>query len=197
LLPDSEFALAAAQRIAHLTDPDAGAALTEPRKFVVKEGIRNLGLVQDSARFRPQESEPGKLAAEYVKHLEQHPLDSDVRERLATIYAEHYQRLDLAADQLEQMIQLENQPHKQVVRWLNQLADMQVRGGMDHETVKLTLQRIIDLDPNLAAAETARKRMALLKLELRSKGEKQSVKMGTYEQNLGLKASRRTGSRGD
>jgi tetratricopeptide (TPR) repeat protein len=197
LLPDSEFALAAAQRIAHLTDPDAGAALTEPRKFVVKEGIRNLGLVQDSARFRPQESEPGKLAAEYVKHLEQHPLDSDVRERLATIYAEHYQRLDLAADQLEQMIQLENQPHKQVVRWLNQLADMQVRGGVDHETVKLTLQRIIDLDPNLAAAETARKRMALLKLELRSKGEKQSVKMGTYEQNLGLKASRRTGSRGD
>jgi hypothetical protein len=168
--------------------------MTEPRKFVVKEGVRNLGLVQNTAQFRPKESEPGKLAAEYVKHLEQHPLDTDVRERLAVIYAEHYQRLDLAADQLEQMIQLENQPHKQVVRWLNQLADMQVRGGLDYETVKQTLQRIIDLDPGLAAAETARKRMALLKLELRTKGEKQSVKMGTYEQNVGLKASRRSGS---
>ncbi|HZR21885.1 MAG TPA: hypothetical protein VFE51_31675 [Verrucomicrobiae bacterium] len=191
-LPESEFALAAAQRIAHLTDPDAGSM--EPRKFVVKEGIRSLGLVQDTARFRPQEAEPGKLAAEYVKHLEQHPLDTDVRERLAVIYAEHYHRLDLAADQLEQMIQLENQPHKQVVRWLNQLADMQVHAGANYDTVKQILQRIVDLDPDLAAAETARKRIALLKLELKGKEQKESVKMGTYEQNIGLKASRHSAS---
>jgi hypothetical protein len=130
------------------------------------------------------------MAAEYVKHLEQHPLDTEVRERLASIYADHYQRLDLAADQLEQMIQLENQPPKQIVRWLNLLADLQVRSGSTYDTVKQTLQRIVDLDPNLAAAETARKRMALLKLELKPKTPAQSFKLGTYEQNLGLKAAR-------
>jgi hypothetical protein len=88
------------------------------------------------------------------------------------------------------MIQLENQPPKQVVRWLNILADLQVREGKDYETVKQTLQRIIDLAPELAAAETARKRLGLLKLELKAKTQNQSVKMGTYEQNLGLKTRR-------
>ncbi len=190
LLPDSEFALTASQRIGHLTDSDALLGLNADRKYVVKEGVRNIGLIQDSKQFQPKDVEPGKQAAELVAHLEQHPLDTEVRERLALIYANHYHRLDLAADQLEQMIQLENQPPKQVVRWLNLLADLQVREGTDYETVKQTLQRIIDLVPELAAAETARKRLGLLKLELKGKTQNQSVKMGTYEQNLGLKARR-------
>lgn len=188
LLPETEFALTAAQRIAHLGSPDVAAQ--ETRKFVVKQGIRNLGLVMNSSQFQPKETEPGKLAAEYVAHLEQHPLDTDARERLAILYADHYQRLDLATDQLEQMAATENQPHKLIVRWLNLLADLQVRHGADYETVKNTLQRIIDLDPDLAAAETARKRMALLKLEIKGKAQNQSVRLGTYEQNLGLKGVR-------
>jgi hypothetical protein len=81
-----------------------------------------------------------------------------------------------------------------VVRWLNLLADLQIRHGADFETVKQTLQRIIDLDPKLAAAETARKRIALLKLELKAKAQNQSVKLGTYEQNIGLKSARERGN---
>ncbi len=189
LLPETEFALAAAQRIGHLEDPEM-LPTHEPKKFFVKEGIKNLGLAKNPASFQPTEKEPGKMAAEYVKHLEQHPLDTDVRERLAVIYADHFHRLDLAADQLEQMVQLPNQPGRLIVRWLNLLADLQIRSGVDYETVKQTLQRIIDFDPNLAAAENARKRIDLLKLELRGKQQNQSVKLGTYEQNLGLKSAR-------
>jgi hypothetical protein len=146
--------------------------------------------VKNPQSFTPKESEPGKIAAEYVAHLHQHPLDTDARERLAIIYADHYQRLDMATDQLQQMIEVPNQPPKQVVRWLNLLADLQIRSGLDYDTVKQTLQRIIDLDPKLAAAETAGKRIALLKLELKAKHQNQSVKMGSYEQNLGLKTVR-------
>jgi len=189
LLPETEFALTAAQRIAHLGDPDARSG-GPPAKFIVKEGIRNLGLIRDTKRFVPKEADPEKLAAEYVRHLQEHPLDTDVRERLAIVYADHYQRPDLATNELEQMIQLENQPPKQVVRWLNLLADIQVRTGADYESVKKTLERIVELDPNLAAAETARKRIALLKLEVKSKAQNQSFKLGTYEQNLGLKSRR-------
>lgn len=192
LLPDTEFSLTASQRIAHLADPDMAGMPHEPRKFVVKEGVRNLGLLASTHQFVPAETEPGKMAAEYVKHLEQHPLDTDARERLAVIYADHYHRLDLATDQLEQMIQLPNQPPKLVVRWLNLLADLQVREGLEYEAVKQTLERIIAQDPKLAAAETAGKRIALLKLELKAKKPNQSVKMGTYEQNIGLKT--RSGS---
>jgi hypothetical protein len=161
------------------------------KKFVVTEGIRNLGLAKNPPPFTPKEKEPAKIAAEYVKHLEQHPLDTDVRERLAILYADHYHRLDLAADELEQMITLPNQPARLVVRWLNVLADLQVRSSANYEMVKLTLQRIIDLDPNLAAAETARKRIALLKLEFKAKQQNESVKLGTYEQNIGLKRASR------
>ncbi len=188
LLPDTEFSLTAAQRIAHLGDPESARTPLEPRKFIVKEGVRNLGLMANTHKFVPAETEPGKMAAEYVQHLEQHPLDTDAREHLAVIYADHYHRLDLATDQLEQMIQLPSQPSKQVVRWLNLLADLQIREGLDYEAVRKTLQRIIDLDPKLAAAETAGKRIALLKLELKAKQQQQAVKLGAYEQNLGLKA---------
>ena len=188
-LPETEFALAAAQRIAHLADPEETFA-QEHKKFLVVEGVKNLGLARNPAPFQPTEKDPGKVAAEYVKHLEQHPLDTDVRERLAVIYTDHFHRLDLAAGELEQMIQMPNQPGRFLVRWMNLLADLQVRSGVDYETVKQTLQRIIDLDPNLAAAEIAQTRINLLKLELKGKKQNQAVKLGTYEQNIGLKAAR-------
>ena len=95
LLPDTEFALAASQRIGHLTDPDALLGVNAERRFVVKEGVRNLGLLQETKQFQPKEIEPAMQAAEYVKQLEQHPLDTEVRERLALVYANHYHRLDL------------------------------------------------------------------------------------------------------
>jgi hypothetical protein len=106
------------------------------------------------------------------------------------LYADHYGRLDLAADQLEQMIQQPNQPPRLIVRWLNILADLQVRAGADYDTIQQTLQRIIDLYPNAASAEIARNRLALIRLEMKVNEKKQSIKMGSYEQNIGLKAKR-------
>jgi len=150
--------------------------------------------MQQSPAIAPLEKEPGQVAVELVKHLETHPLDTEAREKLAVIYADHYQRLDLATAQLEEMIQLANQPGRLVVRWLNLIADLQIRSGTDYESIKATLQRIIDLYPNLAAAENARKRIDLLKLELKAKQSSQPVKLGAYEQNLGLKRSRERGA---
>jgi tetratricopeptide (TPR) repeat protein len=190
LLPDTEFALSAAQRVAHLDTAEALLSAYERKKFIVPEGVRNVGLLKRPPPPQRIEKDPELLAAEYVRHLEQHPLDMEVRERLAVIYAGHYARLDLAADELEQMIAQPNQPGRLIVHWLNLLADLQVRAGVDYETVRQTLQRVIDRDPNLAAAEIARKRLALLKLELKANETNQTVKLGTYEQHLGLKKGR-------
>jgi tetratricopeptide (TPR) repeat protein len=187
LFPESEFALGAAQRIAHLASEEMMLAPNERRKFAVLEGVQNLGLLEDQDHLKPLATDPAQSAQEYVKHLGRHPLDTDAREKLALIYAGHYQRLDLAADQLEQMIQQPNQPGRLVVHWLNLLADLQVRSGADYATVKQTLERIIDREPTLAAAEIARSRLARLKLELKANQTKDSVKMGAYEQNIGLK----------
>jgi tetratricopeptide (TPR) repeat protein len=187
LLPDSEFALGAAQRIAHLAQAEMMLARDGEKRFTVTEGPQNLGLIAASADSQPQQTGAAEMAAEYVKHLTEHPFDTEAREKLAVIYADHYGRLDLAADQLEQMVAQPGQPARLIVHWLNLLADLQIRSGVDYETVKQTLQRIVDLNPKLAAAEVTRNRIALLKLELKAKGKNESVKMGTYEQNIGLR----------
>jgi tetratricopeptide (TPR) repeat protein len=190
LLPETEFAAVAAQRIAHLGSPDMLLAPHERKKFAVPEGVKNVGLKLIQPNVAPPERDPGLVAQEYVRHLEEHPLDTEARERLAVLYAEHYGRLDMASDQLEQLI---TQPHasgKNVVRWLNLLADLQIRCGAGLETVKQTLERIIERGPDVAAAEIARKRIYLLRLEMKSKQPNESVKLGTYEQNLGLKSRR-------
>jgi len=189
-LPDTEHALNAAQRIAHLGNAQMMLDPSERKKYTVTEGDRHLGLHREYPGPRPIEKEPGELAADYVKHLTLHPLDTEVRELLARLYADHFHRLDLAADQLEQMIECPNQPARLVVRWLNVLADLQVNHGADYDAVARTLQRIIDRDPNMAAADVARRRLNLLKLELKAREQNQSVKLGTYEQNLGLKQAR-------
>jgi tetratricopeptide (TPR) repeat protein len=187
LLPETEFALTAAQRIAHLADAQMVLSPHDRKKFTVHEGPRNLGLVRAAESIKPVEKDPAQQAADYVKHLEKFPLDAEAREQLAILYVDHYGRMDLAADQLEQLIQQPHRPNKLIVRWLNMLADLQVRAGVDYETIRQTLERIVDLDPNHSAAENAHKRIGLLKLELKSKQKTEAVKMGTYEQKLGLK----------
>jgi tetratricopeptide (TPR) repeat protein len=186
LLPDSESALSAAQRIGHLGDTNTLVAPHDRKIFAVAEGERNIGLLKSHEHLKPAEIDPAQVAAEYVNHLASHPQDTDAREKLAVLYAGHYGRLDLAVDQLEQMIGQPNQPSKLVVHWLNLLADLQVRGGADYDTVCQTLHRITERYPHLAASQMALNRISLLKLELKAKSKNQDVKLGSYEQNIGL-----------
>jgi hypothetical protein len=131
--------------------------------------------------------EPDKLVADYVKHLEQHPLDLEIREKLAIIYADHYRRLDLATGELKQLIEYPHQPAKRVAHWLNLLADLQIRHGADYDTARQTLEKIVEGFPEAAVAELARARLARLKLELKGQEKTPGVKLGVYEQNIGLK----------
>ena len=88
---------------------------------------------------------------------------------------------------MNQLIETPNQPAKRVAHWLNLLVDLQVQRGADYETVRGTLERIIERFPDLAAGEMARTRLGRLKLELKGKQETPGVKLGVYEQNIGLK----------
>jgi tetratricopeptide (TPR) repeat protein len=189
LFPNTEFAAGAAHRVAHLATTELLMA-HEHKKFTVATGSQRLGLESRPMGAQPpSEGEPGQLAAQYVKHLEEHPLDAEIREKLAVLYADHFKRLDLASDQLEQLIDQPEQPTRLVAHWLNLLADLQIRSGMEYETVVQTLQRIIDRTPELGVAQVARSRLAHLKLEFKGREKNRAVKMGSYEQNLGLKGT--------
>ena len=190
--PDTELSLQASQRIAHLGGTEKRVLASLDRQpMPVPEGVKNVGLRESSEHLRPAEADPTKLAAAYVKHLEQHPLDTEAREELAKIYADYYQRLDMATIELNQLIEMPNQPAKRVAHWLNLLADLQVRHGADYETVRGTLERITERFPDLAAGEMARTRLGKLKLELKGRAETPGVKLGVYEQNIGLRSGSR------
>lgn len=187
LMPDSELAMLASQRLAHLAGTEFILEAHDRRRIAMKSGVQDVGLLPADQQPKAPEADPARQAVEYVEHLREHPLDAEAREKLALIYAKHYGRLDLAADQLEQLITHPNQPAKQVVHWLNLLADLQVQLSGDYETIHQTVQRIIDLFPGTAAAQTARNRLDYLRLELKGRQKSQTVKVGSYEQDLGLK----------
>jgi TolA-binding protein len=188
--PDTEQAQLAAQRIAHLASKETLLTAHEHKPIHLHHGAEDIGLRKESSSLLAPEQDAAEVAGQLVKHLEQHPLDNEAREKLAMIYAEHYHRLDLAADQLDQLIGDPNQPGREVARWLNVLADLQLKHGADYDTIRGTLQRVIDLFPELAAAQLAQQRIELLRLELKGKEKSQVVKLGSYEKDLGLKGSR-------
>jgi hypothetical protein len=158
--------------------------------MLVPEGVKNVGLLESSAHLVPEETSPTELAAGYVKHLAEHPEDTEAREKLAIIYATHYKRLDLATDELNRMIEEPNHPHKRIAHWLNLLADLQVRGGADYETARATLEKIVDRFSDFAVSEVARSRLAHLKLEFKALEKTENKTLGVYEQNIGLKGNR-------
>jgi len=195
--PHTQLALQAAQRIAHLGGTEKLLLAAHDRQAVpVPEGVKNIGLLDSTEFLRPAEMDPGKQSAEYVKHLEQHPLDTDVREKLAILYARHFNRVDLAAQELAQMINEPKQPAKRVAHWLNLLADLQIHGGADYDTVRGTLEQIVERFPGLPAADLAQSRLNLLKLEIKGQEKTPNKTVGVYEQNIGLKYGTRRQSPG-
>ncbi len=176
--PETEMAQTAAQRIAHLSDRLKLDAVRERRPIPVPKGVEYLSQVKDQSVLRPKAEAPEVLAEQYTAHLEAHPLDSDVREKLAVLYAKELGRLDLAVEQLEILIHQPTESHKHIAHWLNVLVDLLVCHGEDLEAAREALQRIVDLNPASAAAEVARNRLGLLKLEFRGKEKGQVIKLG-------------------
>ncbi len=165
----------------------ADCAVHERRQIRLPAGATDIGLGHGATPASPKGLSPEDAAERLVKQLEAHPLDAEAREKLAGIYFDHYDRPDLALEQLEQLIQAPNQPAREVARWLNVIADLQVKQGAPYESIQATLQRIIDRFPGLAPARLAQQRLDLLRLELKGKEQGQSLKLGAYEKDLGLK----------
>jgi hypothetical protein len=107
--------------------------------------------------------------------------------KLAVIYAKDFMRLDLASMELVVLINESRHSARQIAGWLNMLANFQVELGADIETVRGTLQAIVDRFPDLSLAQVAQRRLVRLDSEFRGKTATSVIKLGTYEQNIGLK----------
>jgi hypothetical protein len=103
------------------------------------------------------------------------------------LYARHFKRFDLAKDQLEVLITGPNQSDRSVVHWLNLLADLQLDAPDGINQARATLQRIVDRFPKTPAADMAASRASRLGLETEAREGIKTLKLGEYEQNIGLK----------
>ncbi len=180
VFPETETALLAEQRLAHLVEAEKLIlARQDGADVALPEGVKNVGLLDSTAFLKPKEIEPGKLAAAHVKHLQEHPHDMEVREKLAVIYARDFKRLDLATMELAHLINEPKHKPKQTAHWLNLLADFQIELGADVATVRETLEKIVGRFPNLPVADLAQRRLARLENEFKGLQKSSSVKMGS------------------
>jgi tetratricopeptide (TPR) repeat protein len=187
--PGSEFAHTAAQRLAHLTTDRMLADQRERPTIALVHRDEHIGLQGKVADPRPEAEEPSVAAARLVRHLQSYPEDVDAREQLATLYADHYGRIDLASDQIEQLIALPGVAQKEVVRWLNMLVDFHVRVDQDREAARGVLHRIMESFPKTAVASLAESRLGHLEGEFRRNTKSQVMKLGSYEDKIGLKGN--------
>ncbi len=195
--PDSELAHSAEQRIAHLTTDKMLSEERERPRLVMVHHDEHIGLRGEVADPRTPAEDPADAAGRLVARLTDYPLDVEAREELAKIYADHYQRMDLAAGQIEQLLETPGVPPKEKARWLHLLADLHVRVGQDRPAAELALRRVIELNPKGALAAQAASRIAYLDGEMMKNQKSQAVKLGSYENNLGLNRARAATDRND
>ena len=190
--PGTQAALTARQQLARLPSEAALESKETPRKIVVVHHPERLGLMPEgTATDAPPPStgpeDDGGEAMRLVHHLEQFPDDWTAREQLADVYERKWSRRDLATDEWEKLIQLTTATPRQTAHWLNLLADLQLRAPNGAGAARLTLERIGQRFPGTPWADQAESRIRLLGLDQRAKATPRVIRLGTYEQNIGLK----------
>lgn len=185
--PGTDAAITASQRLAHLPDAEVLAAREELAPLKVVRHEERLGLTDHLGAGRAPEVDQDALTREYVARIEASPDDWESREKLARLYVERWNRIDLATELLEHLIAQPGMAPRQVVRWLNELADLQLKSPDGTGVAKLTLERIGQLYPDSQWSQQADSRIHLLGMDRRAKAAPKTVRLGTYEANIGLK----------
>ena len=193
LYPGSPAAQLANQNLAHFIE--AGAVSDDPGALVMPAFEQNVGLLNtptsDLAKGNDSPIEAGLLVAQ----LEAYPDDIEAREKLANIYADFYGRTNLAVEQLEMLVAMPSQPARKVAEWLTRISDWHARDPETLPLAKVALQEIVDRYPDTAQAVAARSRLSTIGRVVRTRQRTATLKLGEYEQNIGLKPGSRSDGR--
>lgn len=172
LLPGTEAAMHAEQRLANFTTPEMLAREDDRQPIVMPEFERRPG--QRRAKpVAPDKPDINAAERKLRERLAKNPRDWVAREELARLYVEEFEFFDRGLEELELLITAPGQPNKEVVRWLHQKAGWQVKFFNDVEAGRATLRRIQELFPNSAAAYRAE--VAMLHLQPVRKFEKKKA----------------------
>ena len=196
-LPESQAAQFAAQRLASLDSSEETEAavvdFNESYQKLVEESARKddftSPLELPKAIETNQQQAGDKSLANCLRRVALHPDSVSNREELAALYLDHANQPPKAAEQYDHLLALPGTTIHQKTAWLNKIADIQVKSGESHETVRATLERVIALDPKAAPAARAQQRISYLNIELRGANRKTTkLQLGSYEEDIGLKS---------
>ncbi|MBN8247434.1 MAG: hypothetical protein J0L84_08325 [Verrucomicrobia bacterium] len=177
----------ARQRLAHLPGAAGGGTAEEPPRLVVKHHEERVGLMEDFGASRVGGEDPAEAAAALNGHLNAHPDDWESRERLALLYAESLNEPSRATAQLERLLSQSGVPARHVARWYQLLVDLQLKATDGVAAARITLERMREQFPDTAWAAQAETRLRHLGLDQKAKEAPKTLKLGQYEQKLGLK----------
>src|SRR6185503_15094517 len=129
-----------------------------------------------------------EAVAELRKQLAKFPGDFTGMLMLAEVEAENLKDLPGAQMTIERLFTEPNQSPVNLALALNRLADWHLKYGQDPDSAREALQRVISLFPNTEQAYLAGQRIAHLSTAemLAEKSEPHRLKLGQYEQRLGL-----------
>ncbi len=183
-LPQSR---AAHQRLAHIVEKQRYADEHADHAMAVPATDQRLGLRKMvETPPLPVEDTAGQVD-ELHRQLGQFPLDRETREQLALLYAHQLHQPQQCAEQMEYLLALPDAFPAEIARWLNLLADVHIKEAQDAGAARKTLERLMELCPETPMAAQARQRLDRLDLEIRNARQTPTVKLGTYDQRLGLK----------
>ena len=185
--PGTDAAVLAQQRLAHLPGEQQLLERFDRPKLIVHHHSRNLGLDDAAAPAKTDQEAALQRAGELVRHLTEFPDDWERREELARLYVDPLGRPELATAEMEQLVQHPDAQSRHIARWLNEMADLQLKAPDGVDAAKLTLERLTTQFPDTPWAEQAAARIRLLGLDRRGKEATRTLRLGTYEQNIGLK----------
>jgi len=154
LLPGTEAALHAQQRLANHTSQEMLAHEDDHSPVAIPEFERKLGLKRRKP-VAPEKPDINAVERRLRDRLAKNRNDWVAREELARLYVEQFEFFERGLQELEILISAPGQPKQEMVRWLHQKADWQVKLLNDVEAGRTTLKRIQALFPNSAAAHRA------------------------------------------
>ena len=132
-------------------------------------------------------NESKKLLSKYLRRVKEHPESIVNREDLARYYFDQTQEWPMAMRQYEILINMSGSTASQHVAWLNKIVDIQIKSGVEIEEITSTLNRVINIAPENAAANRAQSRIMHLPIEIRGASKKKApLKLERRDEDLGL-----------
>ncbi|MSU35485.1 MAG: hypothetical protein EXS36_10290 [Pedosphaera sp.] len=187
--PRSDAAHFAETRIAHLPTDEVLAALRKTPTVAMREFPQNIGLLAPPGSMDAPYANANERATELLNRLTKRPDDWEAREALAILYGNHFRRADLANDQFERLVNLPKQSEKAVARWMNQWADLHLGTFDDLAAARAVLEQLRQRFPGSIWADSAQHRLARIGTGTGGVPPPKTLKLGNYEQNIGLKQS--------